>query len=151
MFSAEKMVEIRKENNFTQKEMAKYLGFSESSYAMWECNREIVSIRRLMIFCEKFNVSVDYIFGFKVEKLLTKGFDITKQGERLKMFRKENKISQDKLADFLKVKRTMISNCETGRSILATIFLYEICNKYKIRADYLLGRIDEPMYWDDNK
>ena len=35
---------------------------------------------------------------------------------------------------------------EKGKTLILTSFLYTICKKYNISADYLLGKIDEPKY-----
>ena len=68
-------------------------------------------------------------------------------GTRLKEFRKENKITQDKLASILNTNQSVIANYERGRTIIATPFLYTICKKYNISADYLLGKINTPKYF----
>ena len=65
---------------------------------------------------------------------------------RLKEFRKENGITQEKLADLLNVVKGTIGNYETARSIIATPFIYTISKKYNISADYLLGKTEEPKY-----
>ena len=65
---------------------------------------------------------------------------------RLKEFRKENKLSQVKLSFLLNVAKGTIGNYETARSLIATPFLYTICKKYHISADYLLGKVDSPKY-----
>ena len=67
-------------------------------------------------------------------------------GERLRNLRKENKITQDKLAKILNVSRSTIAEYERGTNLIATPFLYTICKKYNISADYLLGKIDSPKY-----
>ena len=66
--------------------------------------------------------------------------------KRLKEFRKDNKITQVNLAKMLNVANGTIANYECGRNFIATPFLYEICKKYKISADYLLGKVDNPKY-----
>lgn len=43
----------------------------------------------------------------------------------------------------LNMARSALANYERGRNIIATPFLYTICTKYKVSADYLLGKIDE--------
>ena len=63
-------------------------------------------------------------------------------GKRLKEFRKNNKITQEKLALILNTTQSVIAGYESGRYLIATPFLYMICKKYNISADYLLGRID---------
>ena len=48
-----------------------------------------------------------------------------------------------KVAKELNTTGTVICGYESGRRIIATPFLYQICHKYHVSADYLLGRIDE--------
>ena len=69
-----------------------------------------------------------------------------KMGERLKEFRKNNKLTQSKLAVILNTTQSVIADYERGRYLIATPFLYTICKKYNISADYLLGKIDNPKY-----
>ncbi len=52
-------------------------------------------------------------------------------------------MTQDKLAKILNTNQSVIANYERGRTVIATPFLYTICKKYHISADYLLGKIDE--------
>ncbi len=66
--------------------------------------------------------------------------------KRLKEFRKENKLTQVKLAEILNIANGTIAEYERGTNIIATPFLYTICKNYNISADYLLGKIDEPKY-----
>ena len=63
----------------------------------------------------------------------------------MKSFRKEYKLTQEKLAEELNMARSAIANYERGRTIIATPFLYTIASKYHISADYLLGKIDEKI------
>jgi len=70
-----------------------------------------------------------------------KEIDIELSGERLKNFRKENKITQEKLASILNTTQSNIVGYEKGKFLIATPYLYEICEKYKISADYLMGKI----------
>lgn len=65
-------------------------------------------------------------------------------GYRLKNIRKENKLTQDKLAKKLNTNQSVIANYERGRTIISTSFLYTICKEYKVSADYLLGKTNEP-------
>ena len=109
----------------------------------------IIPIKHLNTLCNFFNVSLDYIFEFSHKEIYdnsNRNIDKNVSAIRLKEFRKDNKFTQQNLADILKVSRTTIAEYERGTNIIATPFLYTICKNYNISADYLLGRIDKPKY-----
>ena len=99
--------------------------------------------------CNYFDVSFDYIFSFTDKccyQQQNKEINRTEIGKRLKEFRKENNLTQEKLASILNTVHPVISNYEKGKFLIALPFLYTICKKYNISADYLLGKIDNPKY-----
>ncbi|MCI8671647.1 MAG: helix-turn-helix transcriptional regulator [Bacilli bacterium] len=101
--------------------------------------------KHLNALCNYFNISVDYLFGFTNNKNYENSnnkISKTKTMLRLKELRKEYKISQSDLAESIGSAKTTISGYERGARIIATPFLYDICKKYKISADYLLGKTD---------
>ena len=109
----------------------------------------IIPIKHLNTICNYFNISIDYIFGFTKNIHyydMKKEIDRKKAGSRLKAFRKEKGLTQVKLSEILNVSQSTIAEYERGTNIIATPFLYEICKKYNISADYLLGRMDNPKY-----
>ena len=141
MFNTYNIKELRIENNKTQKEVACMLNVSRSSYAMWESNNNIFPIKRLLNFCNIFNISLDYTLNLTKNKIPNKNsFNKEKYISRLKEFRKENKLTQKDIAEFLHIDQPTWSIYENGKSIIGTPFLYMICKKYNISADYLLGR-----------
>ena len=100
-------------------------------------------------FFHYFNVSVDYFFSFTKDNnygIFNPEINSVKSGLRLKELRKENKLTQLKLAEVLNTDNSTISKYEKGINIIATPFLYSICKNYNISADYLLGKIDNPKY-----
>ena len=138
----DKLKELRKINNTTQKEVADILKISEISYTNYENEYYIIPINHLITICNYFNVSLDFIFGFSPNNK-QRYFETNekKAGIRLKEWRKENKITQEKLAKILNTNRSVIANYERGRNYIATPFLYTICKKYNVSADYLMARI----------
>ena len=93
---------------------------------------------------------MDYIFNFNnIPNYENSQKEINKKlaGIRLKEFRKDNKLTQVKLAEILNTVHTVITNYENGKNLISTPFLYDICKKYNISADYLLGKIDDPKYF----
>ena len=147
MLNTNRIKQHRAYLNKSQNEVADMLKISRSSYAMWETNNELFPIKRLIDFCELFSVSVDYIFNLcEGNNYQLQSYDKNKSTIRLKEFRKENKLTQEKLASILNTNKSVICGYEKGRYIIATPFLYQICKKYNISADYLLGKIDSPTY-----
>ena len=149
MIYAFKLKELREEKNINQLELSKTLNIDNSVYAKYEKEYEIIPIKHLNTLCNYFNVSFDYIFGFTNDlnyPNMLKEIDTKKSGTRLKELRKEHKITQTILSDELNCSYGTIAGYEIGRYLIATPFLYTICKKYHISADYLLGKIDSPKY-----
>ena len=148
MIYSNRLKELRDEKNISQQDIAKYLKIDNSLYAKYEKEYYVMPIKHLNTLCNYFNVSFDYLFGL-TNKLNYKEnineIDCLKSGNRIKEFRKEHKITQERLASELNMARSALANYERGRTVIATPFLYTICKKYQISADYLLGKIDEKI------
>lgn len=135
--------EIRKNNNLSQTEMATILNINRSTYGHYETEYQTIPINHLINFCDYFNISINYVLGISDNsKTKFKKINAKITGERLKEFRKNNNLTQEKLATILNTTKTVICGYEKGRYMIATPFLYTICKKYHVSADYLLGRID---------
>ena len=144
----ERLKELREYNNMSQYDIAKLLNIKRSSYNQFEQQYDIIPIKRLNEVSNIFDCSIDYILGLtNKKKYINSNKEINEElsQERLKVFRKERKITQVKLASILNTSQSAIVGFERGRNIIATPFLYELCKKYHISADYLLGKIDEPQ------
>jgi len=145
----ERLKEVREINNTKQKEIAKYIGIHKGLYSQYENEYAIIPSKHLNSVINYFNISLDYLFNFtnrKQYKVNKNSIDKKTSGERLKEFRKDNKLTQVKLAEFLNTTHSVIADYERGRYLIATPFLYTICKKYQISADYLLGKTDVPKY-----
>jgi len=59
-----RLKEIREVSSVTQFTVSNYLKVSRGTYGMWENEKDIIPIKRLVNFCNLFNVSVDYVLGF---------------------------------------------------------------------------------------
>ena len=149
MFSTDRIKALRLNKNMSQSEMANILGVSRSSYAMWESNNNIIPLKRLITICDYFHTSIDYIFGFiNVNSSVNASYDPSLCSKRLKEIRKENKLTQQQMAAFLHIDQPTWSIYENGKSLIGTPFLYDLCKKYHVSADYLLGKTDSPKYLD---
>ena len=144
---SERLKFIREENNYTQKNLAKILKIDQSVYSHYETEYNIIPIKHLNTICNLFNISFDYLFNFtkngNYSNTNYNEINKTESGKRLKEFRKNNKLTLKALAQILNTTDGTLAGYESGRYIIATPFLYTICQKYKISADYLLGITDK--------
>ncbi len=140
---------LRESKKIIQTDIANILNISKSQYCIYETERVTIPIKHLITLINYFNVSLDYIFEFtntKQYKNINRDINKDAISKRLKEFRKENKLTQTDLAKILNTTFSTISSYECKLNIISTNYLYEICKKYNISADYLLGRIDNPKY-----
>ena len=135
MFYGEKLKNLREEQDVMQKDLAKLLNISRSMVGRYENEYVIIPLKHLIKICDYFNVSLD-----------KKGLIKDKLKVRIKEVRLDKNLTQSELADILNVSTSVIAGAEQGRRSIATPFLYDLCKKYNVSADYLLGRIDEPKY-----
>ena len=140
------MKQIREQYNISQKDIARILGIARSSYKQFELQYDIIPLKRLNMFCNYFDLSIDYILGLNKNRKYDnskKNLDLIISGQRLKSLRKEKKMTQVKLASILNIAPCMISEYEKGKYPISTCSLYMICKYFKVSADYITGKIDE--------
>ncbi|MDD9146927.1 helix-turn-helix domain-containing protein [Sporolactobacillus sp. KGMB 08714] len=65
-------------------------------------------------------------------------------GDRIKQLRKEHGLTQAQLAEILNIKKTTISNYETGYSTPSNEMLKNLANVLDASTDYLLERTNNP-------
>lgn len=137
---------FREEKEIKQIDIAKYLNIPQALYSQYENADKIIPISHLNSLANYYHVSIDYLLGLNDIIYPDIQVDINKDifKIRLKEFRKENKLTQAKLAKILNTTQSVISAYENGETLILTAFLYTICKEYKVSADYLLGKTNEP-------
>ena len=145
----EKLKYLREEKELKQYELEPLLLLGKDMYGQYEREAQTIPIKHLLILCDFYDVSLDYIFSFTNIRQYKNNNNINSNIAilRLKDFRKENKLTQKKLAAILNASFTTISSYERGVVLIATNYLYTICKKYGISADYLLGKTNSPKYF----
>lgn len=147
----ERLKEMREENELTQEQLAKSINITRGAYKQYELQYDIIPINHLNSICNYFQVSFDYIFNFcnlKNYENNSQEFDSKKFAIRIKELRKNKSVKQDIFAKSINTNQSMISDYENGKKFINTNLLYKICKEYKISADYLLGKTDNPIYID---
>lgn len=137
--------ELREEKNLTQLQVANALKISRNLYNQYEHQYHIIPVLLLNEVANYFDVSIDYLLGLNKNrqyknsnKLINK--ELTK--ERLKETRKHQKLTQEEFSKKINTTQPVIANYERGRNIISTSFLYDMCKKFDVSADYILGKID---------
>ena len=149
-----KLKDLRDLYEVTQKDIAKVLNVSRSTYNQYEQQYDIIPIKHLNQLCNHFKISFDYVFDFTTIKRYKDEIDKidTKiSGERLKELRKEFNLTQTKLAKKLNIANTIISEYERGHYPISTATLYSLSNKFHISSDYLLGKTNKIKYLEKPK
>ena len=85
---------------------------------------------------------MDYLVGITRNNIGNGKHDLNYSivGNNIKIFRKDNKLSQKDLATLLNTSQSTISAYEAGKTIILTAFALEIVKKYKISLDWLCER-----------
>ena len=138
----ERLIEIREDNNLSQRDLVSILNVSKSTYARWETQEQIIPLNRLVDFCNYFKVSMDYALNLSNENKYKKtisSLDRKLIGNNIKLIRKKFSLTQQNLADLLNTSHSTISAYEAGKTLILTIFAYQICLKYNISLDWLCG------------
>jgi transcriptional regulator with XRE-family HTH domain len=81
-----RLKKIRKDNNFTQSQLADLLDKSNSSISDYENGKRRPSYEYLILFCKEFDVSLDYLFGLE---------DKIYKTETLKHYFREHKLNYE--------------------------------------------------------
>lgn len=138
----ERIRDIREEKDLRQIDVAKILNVSQANYSRWENGTEFMPLKKLTIFCNYFNVSMDYVIGITRNNTSTGTHELNSKtiGNNLKSFRKKYGITQAELANFLNTTHSTISAYESGKTTLLTAFAIQIAKKYHISLDWLCGR-----------
>ena len=137
---------IRKKKELTQRETAKILNVSKSTYARWETTEQIIPLIHLNNFCNHFKVSMDYVlkltninnfYKYNYFKTINK----FKIGKNIKLIRKKYNLTQNDLAILLNTSQSTISGYESGKTLVLTAFIYELATKLNLSVDEICGKL----------
>lgn len=145
---------IRENLEITQKDIAKKLKVTPAYYNFLENGKRIIPLNHLNKICNIFKVSADYILGLSDYNFFpSKKYRLDKKliGKRIKEVREKNNYTQQKLADFLNTTQSTISFYEKGETMVLTVFLYAMCEKFNVSIDYMMGRSNTKMIRVDEK
>ena len=134
---------VRESHELTQREMAKILKISKSSYNNFETGEHIIPLKHLNNFCNTFHVSMDYVCGLTKNNIkVNNTFILDKKniGKKLKNIRKDKNLTQDDIAKIINTSQSNISSYENGNTLILTAFLYNFAKHCNVSMDYICDR-----------
>jgi transcriptional regulator with XRE-family HTH domain len=69
MIIADKIIMLRKKNDWSQEQLAEQLGISRQSVSKWESGAAVPDLDRILKLSELFGVSVDYLVKDEMEEV----------------------------------------------------------------------------------
>lgn len=93
-----------------QKDIAELFNVHFSTVSGWETGKDTIPIERLVDYANHYNYSLDYLFGIKTynEEYLPLTLDLNLIAHNLKILRKKNNFTQEKLAKKTKYKSSVL-------------------------------------------
>jgi len=140
--NCEHLIFMRDNLDLSQRQIADKIGVSKSTYARWETGEKIIPLIHLINLCNLTNISLDYAIGLsdkkdKINNKIILNKDLI--GNNLKKIRIDNNLTQAEFANSINTTQSVISAYESGKTLIQTTFLYDICLKYKISTNKIIN------------
>lgn len=116
MILADKIIQLRKKNSWSQEELAELMGVSRQAVCKWEGAQSIPDINRLIQLSKLFNVSIDYLLKDEIEEIIY-NMDVVHDESITEEKNLKRYVSMEEANTFLQIKE------ETSGKIAFGVFL----------------------------
>ncbi|MBQ9072257.1 MAG: helix-turn-helix domain-containing protein [Bacilli bacterium] len=126
-----------------QKDLIPLFEVSYSTISGYETGKDTIPLKQLIKYANKYNYSLDYLFGLKDFNELYEPLEIDLKliGRNLRTIRKQNNKTQEDIAQVLNTSSSAYAHYENARNLIPTNFLYSLSLIYKnFSIDKVLGR-----------
>ena len=139
---------IREKKELSQREVAKILHVSKSTYARWETGEQVIYLNHLNDFCKYFKVTMDYVLNLSNQNNFNNNIynqEINKNiiGKNIKLVRKKYQLTQKELAKVINTSQSTISSYEKGKTLVLTVFIYNLALNFNLSVDKICDRNKE--------
>lgn len=140
MILADKIINERKKNGWSQEELADMLGVSRQSVSKWESAQSVPDLNRVLQLADIFGVSTDYLLKDEID--VEEISEHTVEAKDSKLYR----LTMEEVNDFIDVKRKTAPKIAfaTGLCIncpLVLIVLVGLAEDYKLLSENLAAGI----------
>ena len=135
--------ESRETMDIKQLDLTFLFGVTNSTISGWETGKDTIPIRQLIKYANKYNYSLDYLFGITNHNELYKPLTINLKliGNNLRKIRKANGKTQQEVADIINTSQASYAHYENAVYLIPTNFLFNLSKLYKdFSIDEILGR-----------
>ena len=133
----------RENMGLKQKDLTTLFNVTYSTISGWETGKDTIPLRQLIKYANKYNYSLDYLFGLSKtnKEYLPLEIDLDIIAKNLKDIRKANKKTQEQIARVLNTSSGGYAHYENSRYLIPTNFIYSLALFYKdFSIDKTLGR-----------
>lgn len=128
-----RLKETRESLGLKEKDIGKILEVSNKTISGYENGYDTIPLKHLITYANKYNLSLDYLFGISQENKQYKNIilDLKKVGDNLKKKRKENNRTQAFIAKKINIALGAYSNYENGKYLISVKALKGLMKVYK--------------------
>ena len=138
----ERLKDIRTYHDYTQKEIADYLGIARNTYGTYETNSRIIPLKFLNKLSNYYNVSVDYLLGLTDDSYSSEKVELNAKqiGEKLKEIRTDFNLTTRDIEKITSTDSSNYTKYELGKILVNTHLCYDLARKYGISVDWIIGK-----------
>ncbi len=139
----EKLKDLRVYEDKTQKEAAKELNVSRSTYAGWECGKDIIPLLKLNEVANIYKVTLDYLVDLSENQEHRKSkIQINPEivSDNIKMIRLSHNLTQKDFGSSINTSQSNIYKYENGKSLITTMYAIELAKNYHCSLEDLIEK-----------
>lgn len=145
---------LREDRELKQRDIEKIFNEDATTIARYENGNIPLSVDKLCILADYYNVSTDYIMYLTDEELTKDKIDINTNKTiktRIKQLRRFHNLNQEYLANMIGIKQSAFSFYEQGLRNFLTDDIIVFCKYFKVSLDFMLFRTNNPEPYSDSK
>ena len=130
---------LRTEYNITQKELADYLGVTPKAVSFYELDQRMPPPELILKIADRFNVTIDFLFGYEKEKAILSTLSPIEAGKELQTLLTEQGISPSELDKKANIKTGTTAKIIKGKYEPTLDVAAKIAKALDIAPSLLLG------------